>query len=77
MACNQKGGDTMFELNASRIRSLTFERGLGVYELARQAKINAVTAAKVLKDGATATAKTVSALAKFFCVDGEELILKG
>ena len=48
----------------------------GVAELARQAKINAATAAKALRDGSRATAKVINALAKFFGVSGNELILK-
>lgn len=67
----------MFKVDASKIRTLMFERGIsGVYELARKAQINGVTAAKVLKDGATAKAKTIAALARCFGVNGEELILK-
>lgn len=67
----------MFTVDASKIRALMFERGInGVYEFARQAQLNGVTAAKVLKDGATATAKTINTLAKFFGVNGNELILK-
>lgn len=67
----------MFTVNANRIRTLMFERGLGVTELSRAAKLNALTAAKVLKDGASATGKTIATLAKFFGVDGNTLILKG
>lgn len=67
----------MFTVNASKIRTLMFERGInGVTELARQAQLNAVTAARVLKDGATATGKTIATLAKFFGINGEELIQK-
>ena len=47
-----------------------------VYDLAKKAQINAVTAARVLKDGATASTKTIAALAKLFGLNGEELILK-
>lgn len=67
----------MYEVDACRIRKLMFDRGLGVTELSRQAQLNSLTAARVLKDGATATSKTIAALAKFFGVDGNELILKG
>ena len=67
----------MFTVDASKIRELMFERGInGVAEFARQAQLNGLTAAKVLKDGATATAKTINTLAKFFGVNGNELILK-
>lgn len=67
----------MFTINASKIRALMFEKNIsGVVDLARQAKINGLTASRVLKDGATATAKTIAALSKLFGVNGEELILK-
>lgn len=67
----------MFTIDAGKIRSLMFEHEVsGVYDLARKAKINNLTAARVLKDGATATTKTIAALAKFFNVNGNDLILK-
>ena len=67
----------MFTINASKIRELMFAHDIkGVAELARQAKINAATAAKALRDGSRATAKVINALAKFFGVSGNELILK-
>jgi len=68
----------MFTVDARRIRALMFERGIaGVSALARAAQLNALTVSKVLKDGSTATAKTIAALARFFGVNGEDLILKG
>ncbi|MGD7478533.1 helix-turn-helix domain-containing protein [Ralstonia pseudosolanacearum] len=67
----------MFTIDASKIRSLMFEHNVsGVYDLARKAKLNELTASKVLKDGAVVTAKTISALAKFFGINGNDLILK-
>ena len=67
----------MFTIDAGKIRSLMFEHEVsGVYDLAKKAQINAVTAARVLKDGATASTKTIAALAKLFGLNGEELILK-
>ena len=67
----------MFTVNADKIRTLMFEHEIsGINELARQAQLNATTTAKVLKDGTTATAKTISRLAKFFAVDINELIQK-
>ncbi len=69
-------GDTMFTVDASRIRGLIFERGITISELAQSAKLNSITARKVIADGAKVTSKTISALAKFFGVDGETLILK-
>ena len=66
----------MFTVDASRIRTLLFERGLSISELAQSAKINLLTARKVVVDGAKLSAKTIGALAKLFGVNGNELILK-
>ena len=67
----------MFTVDASKVRSLMFEHNVsGVYDLARKAKLNELTASKVLKDGAVVTTKTISALAKFFGINGNDLILK-
>ena len=66
----------MFTVDASKIRTLMFAKGIGIYELARQAQLNATTTAKTLKDGAKVSAKTIATLAKFFGVSGEDLILK-
>lgn len=67
----------MFKVNASRIRTLMFERNIaGVYELARASGLNAVTTTKMLKDGAKVQAKSIHTLAKALGVNGEELILK-
>ena len=67
----------MFMVNASKIRTLMFAKGIvGSYELARQAKLNGATIKKCLQDGSKATLKTIFALANFFGVNGEELILK-
>ena len=67
----------MFSLDVARIRTMLFERNLSLAEFARQARINQVTARKVVTDGTTATAKVINSLAKFFGVDGNALILKG
>lgn len=66
----------MFTVDTHKIRTLMFAKGIGVYELARQAQLNAGTVAKLLRDNAKATAKTISAVARFFDVDGNELLLK-
>ena len=66
----------MFRVNASKIRSLMFSKGIGIYELAKQTQLNATTTAKTLKDGAKVSAKTIAALSKFFGVNGNDLILK-
>ena len=67
----------MFRINAKLVRDFLFQRGLSVREFAAAAGLNALTAGKLIRDGATATMKTISALAKFFGVDGNSLILGG
>ena len=64
----------MFEVNAPRIRTLMFASGLSATQLAQRAKINPLTARRVIIDGATANVKTIGNLARFFNVDGNELI---
>lgn len=66
----------MFRINASRIRTLMFERKLSVTGLAKATNLNPFTARKIVKDGATVTGKVVGVLAKFFGVDGNNLILR-
>lgn len=66
----------MFKLNAKLVRDFLFQSGLSIREFAEKAGLNAFTAGKIVRDGATVTTKTISALAKFFGVDGDELILK-
>lgn len=67
----------MFEVNASRIRELMFQKNcVGTYALAKQAKLNGATIKKCLQDGSKATLKTIGTLARFFGVNGEELILR-
>ena len=67
----------MFKLDAKLVRAEIFKRGLSLREFAEQAGLNVITAGRVIRDGATASMKTVGTLAKFFNVDGESLILKG
>ncbi len=66
----------MYEVDDSKIRALIFERGLTVTQFARRAGINGLTARKLVKDGAKVNGRIVSALAKFFGVDGNELLKK-
>ncbi|MBR3049879.1 MAG: helix-turn-helix domain-containing protein [Selenomonadaceae bacterium] len=69
--------NSLVKVNASRIRTLMFERNIaGVYKLARAAGLNAGTTGKMLVDGSRVQLKSIHALAKFFGVNGEELILK-
>ena len=66
----------MFTIDASKVSELMFTHDInGVAELARQAKINAATAAKALRDGSRATAKVINALARFFNVGVNEFIV--
>ena len=67
----------MFKVNATKIRSLLFERGLTLKEFAQMAGVNGSTVRKATTDGETLNAKSLSALAKFLGVNGEELIQKG
>lgn len=65
----------MFTVNASRVRELTIERDINcVTKLAQQARINPGTARKVVREGTTASLKTIGALAKLFNVGVNELI---
>ena len=64
----------MFEVNAPRLRTLMFERGISPAELAQRAKINPLTAQRVMRNGAVVRLKTIGNLARFFNVDGNELI---
>ena len=66
----------MFRLNASRIRQLMFERELNISALAKAAKLNGFTARKIVTDGARVNGATVGRLAKFFGVNGEDLLEK-
>lgn len=66
----------MFRINAKLVRDFLFQRRLSLREFANAAQINAFTAAKITRDGATVTAKILAKLAAFFNVDGDALILK-
>ena len=65
----------MFKVNSARVRDFLFQRGLSLRQFAEQAGLNTATAGKLIRDGATVSTKTISALAKFFNVTGDELIL--
>lgn len=66
----------MFKVNSKFIREFIFQRGLSLKEFAEQAGLNQFTAGKIVRDGATASLKTIGLLAKFFNVDGDKLILQ-
>ena len=67
----------MYQIDARFIRSELFKRKLTAKELAERVGVNALTMARLLKDGAKTGAKTVGKLAEFFGVEGEKLIVKG
>ena len=67
----------MFKVNVDRVRSLMFERGLSLKDFAAQSGLNALTVAKIVRDdSATASAQTIATVAKFFGVNGNELVAK-
>ena len=66
----------MFKVNVVLVRNMLFERGLSLRQFAAQCGLNGLTAAKVTRDGATASAQTIAALSKFFGVDGNTLVAK-
>ena len=66
----------MFIINAKKIRQLMFDRELNISALAKAARLNGFTARKLVHDGARVHGATVGRLAKFFGVNGEDLIMK-
>lgn len=66
----------MFKVDSELVRRMVFERGLSLKQFAEQSGLNGLTVAKIVKDGATASAQTIATLAKFFGVDGNSLIRK-
>ena len=66
----------MFQIDVSRVRSLIFQNGLSVSAFAAKTGLSVTTVKRVLRDGATASLKTISTLAKNLGVDGNSLILK-
>lgn len=65
----------MFKVDSKKIRGLMFERGLSIEEFAKSAQINGLTARRAIQDGSTLSAKSISTLARFFGVGGNELII--
>lgn len=65
----------MFKINTQLIRELLIARGLTLTEFAKIAQINGMTARRLVQDGASVTLKTISVVAKFFGVKGEDLIV--
>lgn len=67
----------MYQINARFIRNELFKRKMTAKEFAARVGINALTMARLLKDGTRTQPKIIGKLAEFFGVAGEELILKG
>lgn len=67
----------MFTVDAALIRDELFKRQMTAKELAEQVGINALTLARLLKDGSKTQAKIIGKLAAFFGLRGDDLILKG
>lgn len=66
----------MFKVDAALIRDELFKRQMTAKELAESVGINAITMARLLRDGAKTQAKIVGKLAAFFGLRGDDLILK-
>ena len=66
----------MFKVDSEFVRRMMCERGLSLKQFAKAAGLNGLTVAKIVKDGATASAQTIATLARFFGVDGNSLIRK-
>ncbi len=67
----------MFQVDARFIRDELFKRKMTAKEFAERCGINALTMARLLKDGARTQAKIIGQIADFLGVKGEDLILKG
>lgn len=65
----------MYQIDARFIRNELFKRKMTAKELAASVGVNALTMARLLKDGSRTQAKIVGKLADFFGVEGEKLII--
>lgn len=65
----------MFKVDNIRVRALILQSGLPFSEFAQKAGLNVLTVKRAMRDGATASLKTIAALAKVFGVPADELIL--
>ena len=64
----------MYQVNGRRIRGLIMERGLSAKEFAEAAGLRPQTVRRILR-GYGANLKTIAAIANFFDIDGNELII--
>lgn len=65
----------MFKINSARVRALLLQNGLPFSEVAKKAGLNVLTVKRALRDGASASIRTIAALAKVFGVDANTLVL--
>ena len=66
----------MFKVDSARVRALLLQSGLPIKAFAQKAGLNVLTVKRALRDGASATIKTIAALAKSFNVDANTLVAK-
>lgn len=66
----------MFKVDSARVRALLLQSGLSLKQFAEQSGLNVLTVKRALRDGASATIKTIYALAKSFNVDANTLVAK-
>lgn len=64
----------MFELDSDSIRRLLIERRFTLAEFARRAEITAVTARRLTRSGAMATAPTVGKVADALGVESSQIL---
>ena len=67
----------MFRLNVPMIRRLLAERRQSIRQFALASGLHEFTARKAVTDGATISMKTLGAIAQYFAVDADALIMKG
>lgn len=65
----------MFKVDSARVRSLVLQSGLPFSEFAQKAQLNVLTVKRAMRDGASASIRTIAALARAFGVPADELIL--
>lgn len=66
----------MFKVDSARVRALILQSGLPFSVFAQKAGLNVLTVKRTLKDDASATIRTIAAMAKVFGVAADTLIRK-
>lgn len=64
----------MFKVDSARVRALLLQSGLSLKAFAEQSGLNVLTVKRALRDGASASIRTICALAKCFGVDANTLV---